>query len=374
MARFGDFVRRVNTKEDRFKTDRIYYVGGEHIESNDLLVQSKGLIEGSTIGPMFYFGFKAGDILFVTRNPHLRKCAKVEFDGICSEKTLVLATVDNSRLLQDYLAIVMQSDDFWDYCEDNKSGGVNYFINWSTLEEYEFDLPSIKDQIRISNQVWAAYRLKEAYKRLIDATDEMVKSQFIEMFGGGNISLSTIEECANTFIDGDWIESKDQSESGIRLIQTGNVGNGVFKDKEEKSRFISEETFNRLHCTQIFEGDILVSRLPDPIGRACVVPQIDKAITAVDCTIIRLKPHIMSEFFITYTQTPSYQNQIKKVATGTTRRRISRANLAKIKIPFPTVELQKQFAAVVRQADKSKFELKQCIDNIDKVIKSLING
>lgn len=138
MARFGDFVRRVNTKEDRFKTDRIYYVGGEHIESNDLLVQSKGLIEGSTIGPMFYFGFKAGDILFVTRNPHLRKCAKVEFDGICSEKTLVLATVDNSRLLQDYLAIVMQSDDFWDYCEDNKSGGVNYFINWSTLEEYEF--------------------------------------------------------------------------------------------------------------------------------------------------------------------------------------------------------------------------------------------
>lgn len=82
----------------------------------------------------------------------------------------------------------------------------------------------------------------------------------------------------------------------------------------------------------------------------------------------------MSEFFITYTQTPSYQNQIKKVATGTTRRRISRANLAKIKIPFPTVELQKQFAAVVRQADKSKFELKKAIEAIDQVIKSLING
>ena len=194
------------------------------------------------------------------------------------------------------------------------------------------------------------------------------QSQFIEMFGGGNISLSTIEECANTFIDGDWIESKDQSESGILLIHTGNVGNVVFNDKEEKSRFISEETFNRLHCTQIFEGDILVSRLPDPIGRACVVPQIDKAITAVDCTIIRLKPHIMSEFFITYTQTPSYQNQIKKVATGTTRRRISRANLAKIKIPFPTVELQKQFAAVVRQADKSKYYVQNKLNYICHIL------
>lgn len=44
MARFGDFVRRVNTKEDRFKTDRIYYVGGEHIESNDLLVDRKSVV------------------------------------------------------------------------------------------------------------------------------------------------------------------------------------------------------------------------------------------------------------------------------------------------------------------------------------------
>lgn len=194
------------------------------------------------------------------------------------------------------------------------------------------------------------------------------QSQFIEMFGKDNASLTTIGECANTFIDGDWIESKDQSESGIRLIQTGNVGNGVFKDKEEKSRFISEETFNRLHCSQIFEGDILVSRLPDPIGRACIVPQIDKAITAVDCTIIRLKPFIMSEFFIAYTQTTTYQNQIKKATTGTTRRRISRANLAKIKIPLPTMKQQKEFAAIVRQADKSKYYVQNKLNYICHIL------
>lgn len=76
----------------------------------------------------------------------------------------------------------------------------------------------------------------------------------------------------------------------------------------------------------------------------------------------------MSEFFITYTQTPSYQNQIKKVATGTTRRRISRANLAKIKIPFPTVELQKQFAAVVRQADKSKYYVQNKLNYICHIL------
>ena len=47
---FGDVVRRANTKEDRHNTDKIYYVGGEHIESNEVLIENRGLIEGSNIG------------------------------------------------------------------------------------------------------------------------------------------------------------------------------------------------------------------------------------------------------------------------------------------------------------------------------------
>ena len=90
------------------------------------------------------------------------------------------------------------------------------------------------------------------------------------------------------FGDGDWIESKDQSADGIRLIQTGNVGEGVFKDRGEKARYISEETFKRLRCTEIFEGDCLISRLPDPAGRSCILPDTgERMITAVDCTIVR---------------------------------------------------------------------------------------
>ena len=182
-----------------------------------------------------------------------------------------------------------------------------------------------------------------------------VQSQFIEMFGGcaNRIKLSSL---CSTFVDGDWIESKDQSELGIRLIQTGNVGNGFFKDKEDKSRYISEETFENLHCTEIYPGDILVSRLPDPIGRACIIPQgIGRTITAVDCTIIRLKDIILPDYFIAYTMTPSYAAQINEVTTGTTRRRVSRANLGNILIPCPSIAKQQQFVAIAKQADKSKF-------------------
>ena len=150
IVKFSDVAHRANTKEDRFNTDKIYYVGGEHIDSNELFVISKGIIKGSTIGPMFYCGFTSGQILFVTRNPHLRKCGIVDFDGICSEKTFVIESKDTTKLSQEYLAIIMQSDEFWNYCEENKSGGVNYFLNWSTLADYEFELPPIQIQEEIA--------------------------------------------------------------------------------------------------------------------------------------------------------------------------------------------------------------------------------
>lgn len=373
IVRFSDVAFRANTKEDRFNTDKRYYVGGEHINSSEMIIEKRGIIAGSTIGPMFYCGFKSGDILFVTRNPHLRKCGVVDFDGICSEKTFVIQSKDNNVLLQEYLAIVMQSDDFWDYCEENKSGGVNYFINWSTLAEYEFPLPSLSEQKLLAEKLWAAYEVKQSYLKMIKATQEMVQSQFIEMFGEttNRVSLSSL---CDTFVDGDWIEAKDQSGSGIRLIQTGNVGVGIFKDKGEKARYISEETFNRLNCTEVVEGDILVSRLPDPVGRACIIPGgLGKTITAVDCTIIRLKDSILPKFYIAFTNTPDYAIQIKKVLSGTTRLRVSRTNLGNIKVPLPSIEEQLWFVSVAHQADKSEFELRKSIDAIDKVIKSLIN-
>ena len=70
-VKFSDVVVRANTKEDRYNTDLEFYVGGEHIDSDEVLIEKRGLIAGSTIGPMFYFGFKAGQVLFVSRNPHL---------------------------------------------------------------------------------------------------------------------------------------------------------------------------------------------------------------------------------------------------------------------------------------------------------------
>lgn len=159
-----------------------------------------------------------------------------------------------------------------------------------------------------------------------------------------------LKDVCNVFLDGDWIENKDQSPAGIRLIQTGNIGNGIFLEKKERARFISEETFARLKCNEIFPGDILVSRLPDPIGRACIIPDTDeRMITAVDCTICRVdKTMILPEFLCYFMRSAMYCNAIMENVTGTTRKRISRKNLGNVNVRlFPLDDQQ----AIVHKLD-----------------------
>ena len=161
-----------------------------------------------------------------------------------------------------------------------------------------------------------------------------------------------IAKLSKVFGDGDWIESKDQSFDGIRLVQTGNVGEGNFKDRRDKARFISEATFDRLNCNEVLPGDVLISRLPDPVGRSCIIPETgDKMITAVDCTIVRpdlakLEP----TFLVYYTQTRAYLRDVEDRCTGTTRQRISRKHLGAISFPLPPLEEQKRIVEVLDKA------------------------
>lgn len=163
---------------------------------------------------------------------------------------------------------------------------------------------------------------------------------------------SPLASVCTVFGDGDWIESKDQSPEGVRLIQTGNVGEGEFKDRVEKARFVSHETFTRLRCSEIFPGDCLISRLPDPVGRACLVPETgERMITAVDCTIVRFdQTKVLPEYFAYYSQSGDYLSAVEREATGTTRRRISRARLGLVPIPLATLREQRRIVAILDEA------------------------
>lgn len=169
--------------------------------------------------------------------------------------------------------------------------------------------------------------------------------------------------------DGDWIEKKDQDVNGkIRLIQLADIGEGVFLDKS--NRFINEETKERLGCTYINKGDILISRLGEPLCKACIFPHNGYFITAVDVAILRISNDKVSDQYIMYLiNSPWFKKQIKPYESGTTRKRISRKNLDKIEIPIPPIEEQQR---IVCRIEEMLSELDNCVSTLQKTKEHLV--
>ena len=151
------------------------------------------------------------------------------------------------------------------------------------------------------------------------------------------------------FCDGDWIEKKDQDPNGaVRLIQLADIGVCEFKDKS--NRFITEAKAEELHCTYLQKGDILIARLPDPLGRACIFPLDGKCITAVDVAVVRIVRENVNPKYVMYMiNAPMFRNEIKKYESGTTRKRISRKNLDKIEFEIPSLTEQNRIVARIEE-------------------------
>jgi type I restriction enzyme S subunit len=149
--------------------------------------------------------------------------------------------------------------------------------------------------------------------------------------------------------DGDWILNSDYASEGVRLLQVGDVGLGKFTNKSH--RFISAHRARELGCTFLQPNDILISRMPDPIGRACLLPDLGyPAITAVDVSIWRPSADFADRRYLAYYLISSeWLAKVKSLASGATRARISRSNLENLAIPFPPLSEQKRIAAILRE-------------------------
>ena len=138
------------------------------------------------------------------------------------------------------------------------------------------------------------------------------------------------------FVDGDWVESKDQDPSGgVRLIQLADVGDGVYINKS--NRFLTYNRAVELHCTFLRPGDVLIARMPDPLGRACIFPGDKKgAVTVVDVCVVRARQeHVDGLWLKHFINAPAFREEIDALQSGSTRKRISRGNLSTLKLPVP---------------------------------------
>jgi type I restriction enzyme S subunit len=147
-----------------------------------------------------------------------------------------------------------------------------------------------------------------------------------------------------TFTDGDWIESPFIRDEGIRLIQTGNVGIGEYK--EQGFRYIDEQTFRAFRCTEVLPGDVLICRLADPVGRACLAPDLGcRTITSVDVCILKPASDVLAAFVVYALSGSEYLAWMSGICRGGTRDRVSRSMLGAIQVQKPPLPEQRAIAA-----------------------------
>ena len=317
--------------------------------------------------------FKKGQILFGRRRAYLKKAAIADFDGICSGDITVIEAIPG-KVDPLLLPFIIQNDKFFDYAVSRSAGGLSPRVKWEHLKDYEFDLPPIEEQRILADKLWAAYRLKESYKKLLTATQEMVKSQFIEMYYNthNKQTLESVCPIMNKGITPKYVES-----SSVLVINQAcihwdgqRLGNIKYHNEEIPVR------------KRILEsGDVLLNATGNgTLGRCCVfICPSDNNTYINDGHVIALSTDravILPEVLNTYLSLNDTQAEIyRQYVTGSTNQvDIVFSDIKKMKVPVPSMDEQILFVEVLKQADKSKFELKQCIEHIDKVIKSLING
>jgi type I restriction enzyme S subunit len=191
--------------------------------------------------------------------------------------------------------------------------------------------------------------------------------------------LSTIADLVgkeDVFVDGDWVESKDQDPNGdVRLIQLADIGDGIYRDKS--ARFLTNQKAIALNCTFLEQGDVLIARMPDSLGRTCIFPgDSRRAVTVVDVAVVRSRDGDFNHRWLMYfANAPAFRGAVASLQSGSTRKRISRKNLARIALPVPPVDQQKH---IVAEIEKQFSRLDEAVANLKRykaaVLKAAVEG
>ena len=372
-VQFGDVARECR---ENYKGDQtgMPVVGLEHLEPETMTLHAWGTSADNNFTKCFH----KGQVLFGRRRAYLKKAVVAPFDGICSgDITVIEAKAD--ILNPELLPFIVQNDDFFRFAVGHSAGSLSPRVKWEHLQNYEFTLPSMAEQDELVELLRAMERTKNAYKELIIKTDELVKSQFVEMFGDPvkNEKSWAIKPIKELYSVGSSkrIYAAEQTKAGVPFLRVSDICSLIDGDNVQPSLYISEDKFAELESNDLVptENDILVTSR-GTIGRCYIIKASDKfyfqdgMVTWLKQKGFSIEPLYVSTLFAAN----SFSELLDKATNKTTVHYISIDKLAAIPIPVPPIELQKQFTAFVEHVDKSKFAAQQALADLTATQKALM--
>lgn len=324
--------------------------------------------------------FKKGTILY-TIFATVGEVAILDFDATTNQA--IVGLNHNEKIDTNYLYYFLKSQK--DKISNIGRGVAQNNINMSILRDIKVPIPDKNVQLKISEVLDNAQVLIDKRKKQIEELELLVKSKFIEMFRGDKnfdyIKIENLVEVKSDIVDGPFgsnLKTIDYVDSGVRVIQINNIGKSQFRNGNK--RYITEEKFNSLIKHSVIPGDIVVAKMGEPIGRACIVPNwLEKAVIVADCMKIHPDLNVINAKYLEFLlNTDEVKVQFKKYSQGSTRVRLNLTMLRQIEVLYPPIELQNQFADFVKQVDKLKFEmeksLKELEDNFNSLMQKAFKG
>jgi type I restriction enzyme S subunit len=314
-----------------------------------------------------------GDIM-ITREPPLGEVCAVPADRkVCLGQRMMLYRPSPTRTSSTYLLYSLMSQPVRANLFEKIGGSTVGHAKVDDIRFLQLPLPSLPEQRAIAEALSDVDKLLGGLDRLITKKRDLKQATMQQLLTGqtrlpgfhSEWTVKTLFELAERkkelFDDGDWIESEHITTEGIRLIQTGNIGVGSFIEKDVK-KYIFEKSFTSLRCKQLRQGDLLVCRLADPAGRACLLPDIgeERIVTSVDVTIFRPPPEMADRLFLSNVfSTPEWFRAVSDRSGGTTHKRVSRGALGRLPIKLPPLPEQTAIAEVLTDMDAELAELEQ---------------
>ena len=353
--RFDEIAILRNEKRTPVPEDKYTYVGLEHLDSGKLEVTRWGSevdIKGEKLV------MHKGDILFGRRNTYLKRAAIAPHDGLFSAHGMIFRP--NTKVISERLfPFFIASDYFMDAAIRISVGSLSPTVNWKTLRELRFKLPPLDQQNELADLMQAANDTKVAYEQMLLQLDELVKSQFIEMFGSpfeNNLGwdMGTIRDIVSDVRYG---SSRKASPDGkYPYLRMNNITYGGELDLSDVKRIDIPD--DELEKCSVRRGDVLFNRTnsKELVGKTCMYDRDELMVLAGFVIRVRLNNRAIPEFLAQYMNLPHIKELLLsmcKAACG--QANINAQEFQDIPIYIPPVEKQQAFVGLKEQSDKSKF-------------------
>lgn len=372
MTRFKFDQIAVNStaKKKPEDKDRDRYIGLEHLDSGMLEVTRWGA-EVTPKGDKLLM--KKGDVLFGRRRAYQKKVGIAPFDGIFSAHGMVLRPKADV-IDPGFFPFFISSDTFLDEAIRVSVGSLSPTANWKDLKSLEFNLPSLEKQRALAGILSEAERLKKHYRDLLATCDDVIKSQFVEMFSDEDFPRRPLSSLSTSMQNG-----LSPSKAGIhraKVLTLSAITQGSFDESAWKEgSFKDDPSLDKRvsgGCYYVCRGNGNQSL----VGTGEFAPSSMPDLVFPDTMIeVRVKQEeVLPAYLMIAWKQPFTRDQIErfsKTTNGTYK--INQKALGDVEIPVPPLPLQQEFASFVAEVDKSKFAIQKALDELNTTTKKILN-